>query len=77
MNNTTITDTNQKNMTATNATSAIFNFDLKEETYELYNDETQNENDRWKLLSKAVGNAYLTDNPRSFILFEFFFQNVQ
>ena len=72
MNNTTITDTNQKNMTATNATSAIFNFDLKEET-----DETQNENDRWTILSKAVGNAYLADNPRSFILFEFFFQNVQ
>ena len=77
MNNTTITDTNQKNMTATNATSAIFNFYLKEETYELYNDETQNENDRWTILSKAVGNAYLADNPRSFILFEFFFQNVQ
>lgn len=59
------------------ATSEFFNFDLNEETYESYNNETQNENDRWTLLSKAVDNAYLADNPRSFILFEFFFQNVQ
>ena len=54
-----------------------FRFHFTEESYNSFCDDMLSEEEKWKLLQKSAALYHHPENPRSSVIFEYFYQNIQ
>ena len=53
-----------------------FRFHFTKELYSLFCDEFSSHEEKWMLLQKSAAQYHLPENPRSSVIFEYFYQSI-